>query len=542
MIGTQPVQGRCTLCPAGCELHVAPSGPDTWRGEPPRTCGQGLCPRGSALVELLTHRNRILSPFRRVDGQAHAADLASALRAILNAARGKELVLLMDGNVPWEEMTAAAGRCRAWPQARLCLVIEPADEQLLLGTEAGGAEYLSSVQLADCDGFLVVGDVFSANPACARGIHDCRKAKPRAPVVVIDPAAGIASKFATHRVDVAPGMELAAVLSVAAQAGIKLEGLTATPRQEVPPAAPAGQAIVDCKRLGVVIAADYGRCDDWRQIGYAAGRIAKSLGGGVAPQTVGANALAAVRLAKKLETISLAEAMSPGQVVRVAIGCDVLGMLGWRNGDVFAAASPLPSCTTGAAQVVLPVAMTGELGGTYLLDGGSASEVAALLPLPAGVLTPAGIVAALADEAGARKTGHLEDAPLPERIDPGAGVAGASPGVPEAPVLLIARKAMHSGCGSLTRHASWPSAIQSLPELRVAPPDARQMGLKNLDVAAVAAGGGSVRARVRLSPELSCGRYVLSDGFPAARALVPSVINLKEGVVAATPAAARVDV
>ncbi|KKK98446.1 hypothetical protein LCGC14_2642660, partial [marine sediment metagenome] len=138
---TTEATARCTLCPAVCELALTAAGPDLWRCEFPETAGEGLCPRGAAMGELLGHRDRILTPARRDSEGLQPTDMAGACRAILDAAGDKRVVFLLDGNVPLEQIAAAAAWCDAWPQAQLCLVIEPADEQLLQGTEASGADY-----------------------------------------------------------------------------------------------------------------------------------------------------------------------------------------------------------------------------------------------------------------------------------------------------------------------------------------------------------------------------------------------------------------
>ena len=65
---TQQVS-RCTLCPAVCPVVAVQSGPDTWRSEYALTEDGALCPRGSAMGDLLGHRRRILGAFRRRDGQ-----------------------------------------------------------------------------------------------------------------------------------------------------------------------------------------------------------------------------------------------------------------------------------------------------------------------------------------------------------------------------------------------------------------------------------------------------------------------------------------
>ena len=73
---------HCMLCPAGCELALSPGGPDQWQVAYPLQGGRGLCPRGSALAELLNHRGRLLAAGRRTDGQLRPLELAAACRAV----------------------------------------------------------------------------------------------------------------------------------------------------------------------------------------------------------------------------------------------------------------------------------------------------------------------------------------------------------------------------------------------------------------------------------------------------------------------------
>ena len=525
----------CTLCPAGCPVAIVPSGPDAWRSEPPLTDGPGLCPRGGALGQLLSHRRRILAPARRVEGRLAQVSGAQALRAAAEAIGGGEVIVCLDANVPCEQIVAAAAWCEAWAGASLCVVAEPADRRMLLGIEAAGGEYLADGQLSECDGFVIVGDAFASNPTCARGVFDRRQSHARTPVVAIDPAAGTAWKFATHRVDAAPGAELSALAAVAAAAGVKdVDG----PAQPPGGAVEAGTAIAACERLAVLVAAEYARYAAWEQVGLLAGRLAGALGGGVAPQTVGANALGAVRLAERLGCVGLEEAIA-GDKPLVVVGCDLLGMLGLTDRKILVAAAGLPNVTTDAAEIVLPVAMPGEMSGTYLA-GAAPVAVASVMDAPAGVPAPGELIGALAAAAGAAK-GDLPAGPGPlERLQPATPAAPAGPGEMPAAVLVLAAQAADVGCGTLTGHGSWQAAAGDVPELRLADADALEMNLRNLQVVTVRADGRSCRARVRIAPGLSPGVMVLPAGCTAARALVPCCAD--GGAPAAAPVAAEVSI
>ena len=507
---------RCTLCPAVCGLEVVPAGPDAWRSEPPATEGAGLCPRGSVLGQLLGHPRRILAPATRVDGRLHAVDMAAACQAILDAAGGREIIFCLDAGAPCEQIVAAAAWCDAWPQATLCVAMEPADRQLLLGTEAGPADYLAPDEVAACDGFLMIGDVFAANPVCSRGVFEARAANPRVPIVSIDPAGGTTSKFASHPVNVPVGGELAA-LSAAAE----------------------GQVLAGCKKLGVLVAAEYARGAPWREIGYQASQLAAARGGGIAPQTDGANALGAVRLTERLGAIGLGEAMSRGQAALVVVGCDVVGMVGGTQASIIGAAAGLPNCSTDAAQVVLPTCILPEMAGTIRTPGQAPMAVSAAMDAPAGVPDAAGVVAAVAAAAGIAAP-KIAPGPGPlERLDITPPPAGKAADEAPCPALVLAREAMAAGCGTLTGHGSWQAAA-GLPELRISAGDARGGNLRNFSTVTVEAGGRSCAARVRIAPELADGVMVLPAGRPETRALAPCKLDGARGMQAA-PAAAEVN-
>lgn len=526
------MSSRCTLCPAGCEIGIVPTGPDMWRTEYPPSDGGGLCPRGSALGELLGHRLRILEPYRRVPGpgQPRGMDLSATWNEILACAGNDRIMFLLDGNIPCEELVEAADWCGAWDNAGICFVTEPAEEQLLLGIEATQADYLSNESLAQCDGFVIIGDAFGANPTCARSVLDRKKEEDRTPIVAIDPAAGIGVKFATHCVRTSPGKELQALIALAGAAGIDVPWKS---KNNLASANAAGKAIAQCKRLGVLIAAEYGRSSQWRQIGYVAGKLAGALGGGVAPQTTGANALAAVRLGKELGAVTLAEALSANAPC-VAIGCDVLGMLAWENARILAAAASLPNATTDVAEIVLPVAMAGEMGGTYFFRGDQSTKIAPLMSPPAGVPGPAQIVKALAKAAGV--TTPSPRAQLPKRVklpEPAEAPSLADPD-PARLVLLLSRTAAYAGCGALTAHSSWQNASRPAPELRISPQDAREINAKNLDIVTVSACGKRIEVCLRVSPELSAGTVVLPEGLAQTRQLAPCTVEADgAGIVAA---------
>ncbi|GAF79592.1 unnamed protein product, partial [marine sediment metagenome] len=329
---------------------------------------------------------------------------------------------------------------------------------------------------------------------CARGVLDALR-EHRAPIVVIDSGGGVVAGFATHRIRCGAGGELAAL------AGDDV-----------------ASAVSECKKLAVVIVAEAGRGGRWAELGYLAGKMANDRHGAVSVQTIGANALATVRARGQLGLISLAEAMTPseGPSVRVALGVDVLGILGWEGPSIPVAAAALPNRTTASADVILPLALPCELAGTFGQAGTRVVAVAALLPPPAGVPTPAELLGELAAAAGADVPAWTGKVPALDRLSVGAPARGADESV-TGRAIVGARDPVHHSCGELTGSGSWQRQLRPLPELRLAPPDARELGVGDLDEVEVETESHRTRMRVRVAGAMTPGTLAFSAGHAEAR-------------------------
>ncbi len=512
-------KSACPLCPALCELSLAWTGPDLPRVEVPPSAGAGVCPRGTALGELLSSPRRIRWPRRREGDRLVDLKLTRALDEAARRIMADGAVVLIDAaSLPIEEIAAAGEIASAWKEVALCCVVAPEDEQMLLGVEASGATYLADEELAGCDGFVIVGDALASNPRCARAVLDALKQHARAPLVAIDSAGGVAASYATLRVPCRPGGEAGALAGKALAA-----------------------AVEPCTKLGVILAAEGGRGGNWARVGFQAGKLAIAARGGVSVQTVGANALAALRAAKGLSLTSLAEAMTPAEGVglRVVLGVDVLGMLGWSGPAAAVAAAAVGNQTTASAELILPLALPCEVGGTFLQAGTREVKVSALLPPPAGVPSPAELLRQLALAAGIRlpvfsgKPPTLDRLPVAEPPD-----AAEVPG--DGRVLVAARESIHHGEGALTGQGSWQGQLRPLPELRISPADAAELGVADLAEVQVATDAGRATMRARVAEGVAAGTLAASEGYAQTRRLLPYAIESERDVLVSRPAPAKV--
>ncbi len=106
---------------------------------------------------------------------------------------------------------------------------------------------------------------------------------------------------------------------------------------------------------------------------------------------------------------------------------------------------------------------------------------------------------------------------------------------------MLGRQAADAGCGELTAHASWQSTIGRPPTVRLAPADARRIGVKDLDMVEVRAGKLHVSARVRISHALDAGAVVLPEALCEARAMCPLQVSSAGGDVVASPGTVNIE-
>jgi len=513
----------CPLCPALCGLTLAYNGPDLPRAEVPLQPGQGACPRGTSLGELMGSFHRLRRCLRRSGERTTEARFADAVAEAARRIDAEGATVILDAaSLPLEELAAAAEIAAAWPRLQICAALAPEDEQMLAGLEASGTTYLADEELARCDGLLLIGDPLAANPRCARGVLDALKANSRMPVVAVDGGGGVSASYASLPVLCGPGGELDALRD----------------RQ-------VAAALEPCRKLGVVIAAAGGRGGIWARVGFEAGKLASAHRGGVAAQTTGGNALGAFRAARSLGLCGLAEAMAPGQGanLRAAVGVDVLALLGWTGPSIAVAAAAMPGVTTGSADIVFPLALPGEIGGTFLQAGTRRVTVAALLPPPAGVPAPSALMRQLAEAARVKVPAFSGRLPALDRAaagEPPEPTRASPPVEPESVALVGARESIHHADGSLTGAASWQGQLRPLPELRVSGADAARMGLAGGDEVEVATESSSARLRVRVTENVPAGTVAAVETSAATRRLTPYVIDSERNALVSHPAGARV--
>lgn len=554
----------CLLCSLCCPAGVAFDDYGLTAPEYPghtAAARRGLCARGHYIAELAGHPGRLDRGLVRGPSAPKAVAPSEALRqaaAALASARNETAVVL-DGNLPCEELAAAVRSAReGLGIARVTLYIPPSDEAVLRGLAASSATRIGERELGDCDVILAVGDPFATHPVVASSVLDAlAKARGRR-LAVIDSVQGKTSRFAADFCQVRPGGETAALagLLLALDAGSGAAA-GALPGLDIPAAAAmAGVApgrlealaatLSKAQRLAVLVALHEGRCAATSAAAALAGKLAEARGGATCPLLTYGNAAGAWRLATALKTAPLAQLVADLALGRVrqliVLGTDLLGALprlDLGSAEIVLCAAPLPTATTARAAFVVPMAFWFEIGGTVLDGAGGRRRAGAVARPRGGALSPSGILAALGAPGAAPLAAADCDALL--AAEPSVGLAEVLgrpadwvPRVPDGHMVLVSQAdCVGFAEGSTSGQLAWPALMEPRAVLWLNPREATAMTSNR---ATVRSDGVALTLAVGASADVPPGVAVVSPRFVETRALFswrgasagPAVVHMEK--------------
>ncbi len=510
---------RCLLCSLGCATRLEQFAPQRWR---PLFDGTGPCARGQLLADLVQSPTRLYRPQTRA-GQPRLATLLDELRERLTRTDSRTAVWL-DGNVALEDLAAAHAFAKSCEAGCDVLVhLPPAERGAAAGLTAAGVPQADPADWENADAFLVVGNPLATHPACARWLLRSGPARARTPCVVIDASAGFLTSYAQHTLLCRPGCEawtLAALLattvpqpqSASSEHSLADTGVSRTALDQ------AAERLATAQRPAVILAPQAGSHAAWRTLAEQATTWARDRHGTISVLTTSANALGVTPLMHKLDLrdwcSSLAADTSTSATILLVVGWDPTSAYPravWEPAfaaaeevilaDTFPPADPLPY------DAWLPLALPSEAGGTYLLADGQTHDISGMIAPPAGVPTVRQLFAHLAGAPGEASVWQLpEGATTHLGAAPEAGPLAPPQPTPvhSWPAVLIADPTQYAD-GHMTRHATWSARADLLPELRIAPADARRLNLADGQTTLVANAQGQARVRVTLAAQPAGG-------------------------------------
>jgi anaerobic selenocysteine-containing dehydrogenase len=369
-----------------------------------------------------------------------------------------------------------------------------------------------------------------------RPVHELRRRNARLPVVVVDSLVGKTSIFATHPVMVKPGTESRVLAAIAAKLGavvtgaLAIDAAHAAPEAGLPADVIAGAAgvLAGSKKLGVIVRAEIGKASNWDQVGMLAGLIAAAKNGGVAACLTYGNAMGAWRLAR---AAGVARTEPAANVI--ALGADLVSVLSREECaatldgvKMLAAAGAMPSPTLGAADVVLPMALNFEAGGTTVTGSGEIITVDSLADAPGDALPARELLNRFAKALGSSSVERAVDVKALEK--PPAGDAQhladrGQPGLSSAPAgefqAVTWSDAVHFHTGTLTAQCQWPLYMANGPVVLLNANDSGELGIRENDRVQLTSEKAQGEAKAQLVKGQTPGVVAVSGGFPAMRGL-----------------------
>jgi len=578
----EPTSTRCLFCSLMCPLAVQahgkhvilPAYPDDKIAASRTGFAQGrLCYRGHYVTALLGHPKRLTDATVKADGRPCTADDAvRELAAVLKERAGAETAVLVDGNLPCEDLAGAVRFANdSLGTQNVAVYLPPADEAILRGLSAASCRLLSLEMVEECDTLLAVGDPFATHPVLARAMLDAKAAGPRHRLLVLDTMLGRTSRFADTFVQVAPCAEAAALAAIAKCMEADVTALAPEPASrsvaELCGMAGASEAAIrtiadglrEAKKSGVVISLPTGRTADGALVVALAGAFCQDDGCGLLPLFTYGNAAGASSTAKALGAMavpSLLAKMEAGEIrALLCLNLDPFSALpkrlvqkAFENLDLLAAVSPMPTRVTEVADICLPSAFWFEEEGTAQDFRGEKIGLAPVMPPPRGALTIRNLLTGLAAALGSEAALDFTPVGVPSggQAGPGTLISGLAAREDREAVgefTLISRaESADFADGSLTQHVDWARLMEPRPALLVNAADAAALGLAGSPtqvrqrIIEIQSDGQKASAHVSVSDDVPKGVVAVSPRYGSTRAVFDWHASAEQGVLECGPA------
>lgn len=508
----------------------------------PLTQGR-LCFRGHYLAEMAAHPFRLTcaEPRNADDGAGSAADKAiAALASRLQSAEGRAAIVV-DGNLPTEDIASALRLARNVVGTELVAVYLPESDAAIFQSVRPGTPILAFADAVACDAFLAVGDIFATHPVISRPILEARAAR-KARLFGMDCMPNRVAGFAETFLRVRLGGEAAALAGLCKLIGREIpagsdwaEGRSANELAEMAGVSESdlrtiADALSQAKQAAIIFDPVPGRMMNVAAAALMASALCHPDGPRLMPMFRYGNAVGGASAAAALGAIPLAEVLAAVKGARVevllAIGVDLLRLFPATDGldlrprvPTLAAASAFRNRTTDQADIVFPLAASFEESGSVLDASGARLELAPLLNRPGGAMSAEALCMRLASAANAMlpETGEMA---MAEIFPGGPAPAVEEEDVPPQGLRLVAR-ADHADfdTGALSRMLAWPRLVEPTPELHMNAEDVRARGLTPRARVLVRANSHEARAWLCVRESIPRGMAAISTAFEETRPL-----------------------
>jgi len=586
------IKGNCSLCSLACPLvfRGGEKGPVfgeesmltlEWDKSEGSKYGGSLCVRGNAIVEFVSHPERMNYPWilgERSTLYAAVSETAKNLTAIKEEFGSDKIGILIGENLTNEEAALAlrfAGDVLGTDNVALFAPDDMPVMRAYAGCDLSGVKPAGPAPTGDREVALVVGDPFADHPCIAKVVLPGRYGARGSELIAVTPELNHTSWFSNRHLRCSPGGE-AAVLAGILKAMLEkkagsipsdveklvssfgwneIDSLGGVSKEEI---VGASDSMLGAAKVRTYVSNIFGRLGSPALSTLFAEAVTRLCPGmeGFTPQFVQQNSWGAYAAIGGANGTKVIEKLSKGELkALVILGFDIFSAFpaapvekALREKKFTVTTQLFWNQTASRANVVIPAAALVEKRGTVWPAVDEELSRNGLLGGPGGTVSDGEFLTALAKEMG-KELGPAEAPSPPARsascgwlVGEWSGYIGFLKELNLADTILLPlSNPVHVGDGSLSRKFHWSGVTSHEPVLMIGEELAAEIGVGDGETVTVVSDAGRAALRVQKTNRLEGKTVAATIHFPAVRKLFPWKLDENTGEIYLVPISVRLE-
>jgi predicted molibdopterin-dependent oxidoreductase YjgC len=586
------IKGNCSLCSLACPLvfRGGEKGPVfgeesmlslEWDKSEDSKYGGSLCARGNAIVEFVSHPERMNYPWilgERSTLYAAVSETAKNLTAIKEEFGSDKIGILIGENLTNEEAALAlrfAGDVLGTDNVALFAPDDMPVMRAYSGCDLSGVKPAGPAPTGDREVALLVGDPFADHPCTAKIVLPGRYGARGSEIIAITPELNHSSWFSNRHLRCNPGGEavvLAGVLKamlekkagnlpqeveklVSSMSWNEIDSLGGVSKEEVVRAA---ESMLGAAKVRTYVSNIFGRLGSptlSALFAEAATRLCPGIEG-FNPQFVQQNSWGAYAALGGTNGTKVIERLSKGELkALVILGFDIFSAFpaapvekALREKKFTVTTQLFWNQTASRANVVIPASALVEKRGTVWPAVDEELSRNGLLGGPGGTVSDGEFLMALAREMG-KELDKPQAPPQPSRsascgwiVGEWSGYVGFIKELNLADMILLPLSdPVHAGDGSSSRNFHWSGVTSPEPVLMIGEELAAERGIGDGETVTVVSEAGNAALAARITDKLGSKMVAATIHFPDVRKLFPWKLDENTGEIYLAPISVRLE-
>jgi NADH-quinone oxidoreductase subunit G len=581
------MHGHCSFCSLACPLVFLGGergpifGQDSvlaldWDKSGDSKYGGSLCARGNAVIEFITHADRLNYPFvlgERSTLDAAIVETAKNLAAVKEESGGNSIGLLLGDNLTNEEAALCVRFAREVLGTDNIALFAPDDIPLFrahLACDLSEQVPAGGKPAGDREVTLVIGDSFAEHPCTAKIVLPSKYGTRGSEVIVISPELNHTAWFANRHLNCRPGGEAAVAAGLLKAAagtsgatlepelktfveGIEwsaIEMLGGVPRDDI---AGAAGSMLGASKVRTYISNIFGRIGEPALTSLLAEAVTRICPGEreFNPQFVQQNTWGIYSTIAKSGNGKVLQRLEGDDLkALIILGLDIFSVYpadtvedALREKKFTVSTQLFWGQTAARANVVIPAAGLIEKKGTVSPAFGDMLVRDKTIPPPGGTVTDEEFLVKLAREMGFELSPASAAGEPPRRgkscgplADDWSAYREMMGALDAADTVLIPwSEPVHVADGSLSRNLHWSDVTVPEPVLVVSRDLAEERNLANGERVTVSTEGGEASLTVKVSGKVEGNVVGATIHFPAVRKLFPWKLDPRHGEIVLNP-------